>query len=551
MYNGSAAHRHSFHNCPGESSSGGGIMINRNLKHIFTILVILTILVPISGTVSANPNSPQAEPIYVDTTEDQYDLIPDGACSLREAITTINTGGAFGGCPDPIGTTQIQLDYGVTYILKINGAGEDNNATGDLDILADMTIQGNYSTVNADLIDRVLDVHSGTTVVINELTIQDGYTVGIPGGGVYSEGDLTLNDSTVQSNTVTGIFTNGGGIFSYNNSLTLNHSYINDNHAPDGYGGGITIWGGDLICDESTFYFNDAGMGGGLFILNVAEEHARITRCDIRANYAEYGGGLYNAGATLIENSSFVNNFAYSYGGNMYNGRSSGLGPTPDLAIVGTEISYGSASEGGGIFNDLPSFVSIKYSTISLNVARESSGGGVSNYGEDGTGAFTIDHTTIADNGSSLSGSAIASGTSGLVALPVLVTNSIIAGPSLTSLCNYPLDPDSYGNLETTNTCNLDPSPGYGNYVNTPANFASALYFNGSKYRIGFYHNPAWTYALLPTSLAVDHADCALYTEDQRGYPLDVDGDGDGNPQCDMGSYELQRFSFLPLLKRP
>jgi hypothetical protein len=196
--------------------------------------------------------------------------------------------------------------------------------------------------------------------------------------------------------------------------------------------------------------------------------------------------------------------------------------------------------------------VSIKYSTISYNEAQAGNGGGVSNYGEEGTGAFTIDHTTIADNTSTLPGSAIRMGAAGaLHPLRILIANSIISGISTPEipLCNTWVDTTSYGNLETANTCNLYPS--LGNYVDTPANFASDLGDNGSKYVIGPYLYPTFTYALLPTSLAVDHADCALYTEDQRGYPLLVDGNRDGNEQCDMGSYELQLFSFISMIKKP
>ena len=130
--------------------------------------------------------------------------------------------------------------------------------------------------------------------------------------------------------------------------------------------------------------------------------------------------------------------------------------------------------------------------------------------------------------------------------LRIYISNSIISGTS-SALCNTWVDTASYGNLETTNSCNLNPS--LGNFVDTPANFASYRKNNGSKFLIGVAQFPTSTYALLPTSMAVDHADCELYTEDQRGYPLDVDGDGDGNEQCDMGSYELQRFSFIPFIK--
>lgn len=529
-------------------------MINRNLKRSFSLLVVCIILVMISGTASANPNSPQANDIYVDTTEDHYEVVPDGDCSLREAITTINYGSAFGGCPEPAGATKISLAEGATYILSINGANEEDNETGDLDIMADMTIRGNNSTVTAwYLTDRVLNIYPGATVVINDLTIKDGSSV-LGGGGILNWGNLTLEDSTVMENAVTPGGT-GGGIYSYtlygysSASLTLHRSTILTN---SGYNGaGISIGGGDFSCDESDIYSNNAShYGGGLFLLTaVGDYHARITRCAISMNTAGVGGGLYNTGQTLIEDSYIGVNSANSDGGNITNDQLDPSIPGGVLFIIRSVISGGTAISlgGGGVSNSSPAHVSIWFSTISGNNSF-GEGGGVLNIGEVGSGSFTINHTTIVANTSSLPGSAIAMTSGGVNPLRIYIGNSIISGTS-SALCNTWVDTASYGNLETTNSCNLNPS--LGNYVDTPANFASYLKDNGSKFLIGFEQLPTETYALLPTSMAVDHADCELYTEDQRGYPLDVDGDGDGNPQCDMGSYELQIFSFIPMIKKP
>src|SRR5690349_2419595 len=69
----------------------------------------------------------------VTTTADAPDAAPGdgvcatatGTCSLRAAITEANAGP---------GLANVELGDGATYTLSVAGAGEDANATGDLDI---------------------------------------------------------------------------------------------------------------------------------------------------------------------------------------------------------------------------------------------------------------------------------------------------------------------------------------------------------------------------------------------------------------------------------
>src|SRR5689334_11964101 len=84
---------------------------------------------------SISISSLQAATIHVVQTVDSFDA---GACSLRDAIQSMNVGSDSGGCvnssPDAYGVNNtITLDA-QTYVLSLPGAGEDMNATGDLDI---------------------------------------------------------------------------------------------------------------------------------------------------------------------------------------------------------------------------------------------------------------------------------------------------------------------------------------------------------------------------------------------------------------------------------
>ena len=88
-------------------------------------------------------------------------------CSLREAITAANAAG---------GDKSIYLPGG-TYVLDLIGSGEDANATGDLDITDDVTINGageGTTIIDGNGTDRVLHVFSSAKVVINDVTIRKG-----------------------------------------------------------------------------------------------------------------------------------------------------------------------------------------------------------------------------------------------------------------------------------------------------------------------------------------------------------------------------------------
>ena len=112
------------------------------------------------------PSGPlQAATFNVNSTTDVVDSNPGngvcatagGVCTMRAAIQEANS---LGGGPH-----TITVPAG-TYTLTITGTGEDAAATGDLDITANMTINGagagrtiiQAGTTTGDGIDRVFDV---------------------------------------------------------------------------------------------------------------------------------------------------------------------------------------------------------------------------------------------------------------------------------------------------------------------------------------------------------------------------------------------------------
>src|SRR5205085_9192844 len=105
------------------------------------------------------------------------------------------TDAAFWGCTAGNGTDTINVPAG-TYTLTIAGTGEDSNATGDLEINSDMTINGagaGSTIIRAGTvgypgipngIDRVVNLPNTLAIVtISGVTIANGSTT-FGGGGI-------------------------------------------------------------------------------------------------------------------------------------------------------------------------------------------------------------------------------------------------------------------------------------------------------------------------------------------------------------------------------
>ncbi len=275
----------------------------------------------------------RAATITVNTTDDELNTDP-AECSLREAITAANTDTAYGGCTAGSGADTITLPAGY-YTLTIAGANEEDNATGDLDITDDLTINGDgegitiiqAGTSSVNGIDRVLDVHSSANPVeINDVRIRCGkapFMAGeVDGGGIRNRGTLTLNNSTVRDNTAP-IGGDGGGIWN-RGTLTLNNSTVCYNTA-DYLGGGIYNFR-TLTLNNSTVNGNESewGSGGGIY-----NNWGTLTldNCTVSGNTAERDGGgicvhsettLTLTHTTIVDNTADNNNDGSGDGGGVY-----------------------------------------------------------------------------------------------------------------------------------------------------------------------------------------------------------------------------------------
>lgn len=251
----------------------------------------------------------------------------------------------------------------------------------------------------------------------------------------------------------------------------------------------------------------------------------------IISNSAQYvGGGIDNelTGVMIISNSMIALNIAY------FDGLGGGIANNGILTITASTIwdneaiSGGIGSTGGGIYNTGQLW--LENSTVGENTALNAGGGIYSN------DFLRVEYSTIFSN------TAINGGASSIFIYSGEATlgGSIIAGTGGNN-CFGTLTSDGY-NLESGNNCGLTST---GDITNTIP-LLGPLQDNGG---------PTLTYALLEGSPAIDTADnlnCPV--ADQRGMPRPVDGDGDNDAVCDIGSFEFGESTFvvyLPVMLKP
>ncbi|MBX9781905.1 MAG: DUF2341 domain-containing protein, partial [Chitinophagaceae bacterium] len=304
-------------------------------KKIVALIFILGAAVP-------NLN---AQSITVSTTADEVNgntssiaaliATPGGTgISLREAVIASNN--------EPAGATiTITLPAG-NFALTITGAGENNAATGDLDInhttagTKTITINGAgaASTIITGLSgangDRVFDVHPLTgagaflNFTLSNVTVTGASLTAGSGAAILAgrAGDVTtLTNCTFSNNTAV---SNGGAISQSSGAnahdLNVTGCTFSGNTATGAVGGAINYSGtGTVNISGCTFSGNTAGTQGGA--LNISGNGAGPSACNIlrntfttnTANGNAFGGAVTavtNAQSVIINFNRIVGNTA-------------------------------------------------------------------------------------------------------------------------------------------------------------------------------------------------------------------------------------------------
>lgn len=302
-----------------------------------------------------------------------------GTGSLRAAVA-----GAASG--DTIDLSNVALTCGTITLTTAAIPIHQNNLVikgGSGTLFGSTVISGGHSGTAGGY--RVF-VQSGTgtgtgTLELDNLIITNGKYRGAVavGGCIYSDGSVTLNNSTVEGCLAYATSGNagGGGIYA-GGTVTLNSSIISDNVAQSSanvYGGGLRA--ASLITNSSTIHGNRAQVTPGV--------QGNISTHDLG------GAAFLYRGNSDIENSTIDNNFAYGQGGALY--------------IEGA--------------------ITISNSTISGN-ASQNGASGIANYRlHSGVASTAISNTTVAFNHTNAYGSAV-----GVAAQQLTLQSSIVANNS-------------------------------------------------------------------------------------------------------------------------
>lgn len=318
-----------------------------------------------------------------------------GSNSLAAVLSVCTNGCGFASIADAIAAARAGDTISIARGTYFEG----------LVIRKKLTLSG--SGISQTIIDgsrsnRVVTIASNVSVVMRNLSIQNGMVTGAPGqsvfgGGIFNEGFLTLRNVAVVSNTISGGHSvsrgvgghaQGAGVFS-RGRLSLKSCSVIGNHAGAGgadYSGNIGGTGGNAS-------------GAGVY----SDGRLDAVRCVFSNNTATgalgiggvggcaFGGAIFSTrGPVRVQDCRLAGNvlaggYAYLYmehghgrGGGIYNEAPAELvNCVIDANCAGGSITFGfdQDSQGGGVFN--AGTLSIVRCAITANIADQ--GGGLHN----------------------------------------------------------------------------------------------------------------------------------------------------------------------------
>jgi len=264
-------------------------------------------------------------------------------CQHRSVQAAVDAVGAGGTVFVRAGTYVENVT--VSRAVTLTGAGAhvteiDGNRAGPALTVA----AGAKVAVSGLALVRGQGVQNAGELTLTEVSV--AFNAGLRGGGIFNTGTLTVVGGTVSSNVA--LEDHGGGIHNAGGTVVLRQTTVAGNTANgrsgDGYGGGV-FSSGSLTVEDSLVTSNESRFGGG-----VANNGGRLAlaRSNLVGNRAEFGGALYTAGGqAAIEGGNLLANLA-TIGGGVYQ-----RGPLRlTNARIAQNVASGANAFGGGILNN-------------------------------------------------------------------------------------------------------------------------------------------------------------------------------------------------------
>jgi predicted outer membrane repeat protein len=355
----------------------------------------------------------------------------DGSISIDSSNVGFNTSGSGGGAIEAEDSAKLlqitNSNLSADKAASDGGAVETDSST--VIYINDVMVSNRAGSFSG----AIEEDSSGTTVSISGCTINNNTTVD-SGGGVYSRGPMTIDNSVINFNAAGD---DGGGVDdNAGSALKITNTTIFQNTSGDA-GGGVASFSTTGIFTNDSIINNTAGSSGGGIYFSHTSGTLTATACTVSNNTARKEGGGLNTevgvpGTTTIDGGNYNGNVSASSGGAM------DIEGTATV-INATVRNNTAASSGGGIYYSTGPSLTITSCTITNNVASNNSGGGILDVANTPT-TFTLLGNFISGNTATEFGGGVcdySNGTftdiSGGVAMGNTISQNISGGTGLSS----------------------------------------------------------------------------------------------------------------------
>ena len=312
------------------------------------ICLLLFILCSLSTVCAEDTNDTQImqENYAIDNLEVANDaVLMDSSGDLQKIINSASAGSTVKLNSSYTSASKINIDKSLTIdgagntvkgqIKSSNGAitlknmkfTDGNSADGSAIYI---TGSAKFTIINCTFTNNKANGYGGAIYnnVVDTLTIKDckftGNYAKISGGAIYSKGDVIVEKSVFEKNSVE----NDGGAIKCEKTATISKSVFNSNSgdvAHVSHGGAINVKK-DAFIDNCTFNGNSADKGGAIFAYN----DLIIENSQFSDNKAKKGGGAIKVSSDshiYIEKSTFKKNTATDdCGGAVYSNKWAHIG---------------------------------------------------------------------------------------------------------------------------------------------------------------------------------------------------------------------------------